>query len=34
MLLSVPLTITIKIVLDSSEETRWLSVLLGPDSAE
>lgn len=30
MLLSVPLTITIKIVLDSSEETRWLSVLLGP----
>lgn len=34
MLLSIPLTITIKIVLDSSDETRWLSVLLGPDSAE
>jgi AI-2 transport protein TqsA len=34
MLLSVPLTITIKIVLDSSDETRWLSVLLGPESSE
>ncbi|MCW8804588.1 MAG: AI-2E family transporter [Ignavibacteriaceae bacterium] len=34
MLLSVPLTITIKIVLDSSEETRWLAVLLGPESNE
>jgi AI-2 transport protein TqsA len=34
MLLSVPLTITIKIALDSSDETRWLSVLLGPDSFE
>jgi AI-2 transport protein TqsA len=34
MLLSVPLTITIKIVLDSSDETRWLSVMLGPDSTE
>jgi AI-2 transport protein TqsA len=31
MLLSVPLTITIKIALDSSEETRWLAVLLGPE---
>ena len=30
MLLSVPLTITIKIALDSSEETRWIAVLLGP----
>lgn len=30
MLLSVPLTITAKIALDSREETRWLSVLLGP----
>ncbi len=29
MLLSVPLTITIKIALDSSEETRWIAVLLG-----
>lgn len=34
MLLSVPLTITIKIALDSSDETRWLSVMLGPDSPE
>jgi AI-2 transport protein TqsA len=34
MLLSVPLTITIKIALESSEETRWLAVLLGPDSFE
>jgi len=31
MLLSVPLTITIKIILDSSEETRWLAILLGPE---
>ena len=34
MLLSVPLTITIKIALDSSDETRWLSVMLGPDISE
>ena len=34
MLLSVPLTITIKIALDSSDETRWLSVMLGPDSSK
>ena len=34
MLLSVPLTITIKIALDSSEETRWLAVLLGPENLE
>ncbi len=34
MLLSVPLTITIKIALDSSDETRWLAVLLGPETAE
>jgi len=34
MLLSVPLTITIKIALDSSEETRWLAVLLGQDNTE
>ncbi len=34
MLLSVPLTITIKIALDSSEETRWLAVMLGPESSE
>ena len=29
MLLSVPLTMTIKIALNSSEDTRWLAVLLG-----
>ena len=34
MLLSVPLTITIKIILDSSDETRWLAVLLGPELSE
>lgn len=34
MLLSVPLTLTIKIVLESSEETRWLAVLLGPANEE
>lgn len=34
MLLSVPLTITIKIILESSQETRWLSILLGPGSSE
>ncbi len=33
MLLSVPLTITAKIALDSREETRWLAVLLGPEKA-
>jgi predicted PurR-regulated permease PerM len=32
MLLSVPLTMTIKIALDSGEETRWMSVLLGAGS--
>ncbi|MEW8014025.1 MAG: AI-2E family transporter [Candidatus Sedimenticola endophacoides] len=31
MFLSVPLTMTIKIALDSHERTRWLAVLLGPD---
>ena len=31
MLLSVPLTITAKIALDSREDTRWLAVLLGSD---
>ena len=34
MILSVPLTITIKIGLDSSEETRWLAVMLGPETSE
>lgn len=32
MLLSVPLTMTIKIALDSSDETRWISVLLGSET--
>jgi AI-2 transport protein TqsA len=31
MLLSVPLTMTAKIALDTHEETRWLSILLGPE---
>jgi predicted PurR-regulated permease PerM len=30
MLLSVPLTITVKLALDSMPGTRWLGVLLGP----
>ena len=29
MLLSIPLTIMIKIILDDNENTRWISVLLG-----
>jgi hypothetical protein len=29
MLLSVPLTASIKIILESSESTRWAAVLLG-----
>ena len=33
MLLSVPLTIAIKIVLDSHEDTRWMAVILGPHVA-
>jgi hypothetical protein len=32
MLLSVPLTITAKIALESQPDTRWLAVLLGPES--
>jgi len=31
MLLSVPLTMTVKIALDSSEDTRWIAVLMGPE---
>ena len=32
MLLSVPLTMTAKIALDSREDTRWLGILLGPQT--
>ncbi len=31
MFLSVPLTITAKIALDSNDSTRWLAILLGPE---
>jgi predicted PurR-regulated permease PerM len=34
MFLSVPLTITAKIALNSLEETRWLAVLLGPEISQ
>lgn len=34
MLLSVPLTMTVKIALDTQEETRWVAVLLGSESSE
>jgi predicted PurR-regulated permease PerM len=34
MFLSVPLTMMIKISLDSSEETRWIAILLGPEVEE
>ena len=33
MLLSVPLTMTLKIALDSGEETRWIAIMLGPESS-
>jgi predicted PurR-regulated permease PerM len=33
MLLSVPLTITVKIALESSDDTRWIAILLGPETA-
>ncbi|RJP78083.1 MAG: AI-2E family transporter [Desulfobacteraceae bacterium] len=32
MLLSVPLTMTAKIALDSREDTKWISLLLGPET--
>ena len=31
MLLSVPLTMTVKIALDSGDDTRWIAIFLGPD---
>ncbi|MCP4994355.1 MAG: AI-2E family transporter [Gammaproteobacteria bacterium] len=31
MFLSVPLTMTLKIALDSRDETRWIAILLGPE---
>jgi len=30
MLLSIPLTIMVKIALDNDEDTRWISIMLGP----
>jgi predicted PurR-regulated permease PerM len=32
MLLSIPLTIMVKIALDNDEDTRWISIMLGPGS--
>jgi predicted PurR-regulated permease PerM len=32
MLLSVPLTMTLKIALESNEKSKWISILLGPES--
>ena len=32
MFLSVPLTMTAKIALESHEDTRWIAVLLGPET--
>ncbi len=32
LILSVPLSVTVKIALESSEETRWLAILLGPEN--
>ncbi|HAC33249.1 MAG TPA: hypothetical protein DCF45_01895 [Gammaproteobacteria bacterium] len=34
MLLSVPLTMIVKIALESSDQSRWIAVLLGPDLPE
>ncbi|MFG0296130.1 MAG: AI-2E family transporter [Maioricimonas sp. JB045] len=32
MLISVPLTMTFKIALESAEDTRWLAILMGPEA--
>ena len=32
MLLSVPLTVMVKIILEGREGTRWIGVLLGPEA--
>lgn len=34
MLLSVPLTMTVKIALETRRETQWLAILLGPEDEE
>jgi predicted PurR-regulated permease PerM len=34
MFLSVPLTMTIKIALETNEKTKWLAILLGPEEAD
>ena len=34
MFLSVPLTVTVKIALDSREDTKWISILLGPEISD
>ncbi|WP_156509002.1 AI-2E family transporter, partial [Oleiphilus sp. HI0132] len=34
MLLSVPLTMLLKIAFESSDETRWIAIIMGPDVAQ
>jgi predicted PurR-regulated permease PerM len=34
MLLSVPLTMLLKIAFESSDETRWIAIIMGPDVVE